>query len=309
MGILILDKNRDMTPWVAALQQQLPAANIEVYPKVKDAAAIDFVITMRPDQASFQQFPNIKVVHCIGAGVNYILESKVVTEDMLLARIVDPYLTEDMWEFVLSVVLTQIKNLPIFVEQQRQQKWKPMPYRRFKETNIAVLGLGKIGAYTAAEFAKLGFQVTGWSNSKKNILGVESYIGLEQLPNCLEKADFLVNILPLTASTKHILNKTNLQHLPQGAFLINVGRGQHNQESDIIELLDSGHLLGALLDVFSQEPLPVSHPFWHHPKVYITPHIASVTNAHSAVTQIADNYRRFKKGIALENVVSLEKGY
>jgi len=172
-----------------------------------------------------------------------------------------------------------------------------MSYRRFKETNIAILGLGKIGAYTAAEFAKLGFSVTGWSNSQKNIPGVESYVGLEQLPTCLEKADFLVNILPLTASTKHILNKTNLQYLPQGAFLINVGRGLHNQETDIIELLDNGHLSGALLDVFSQEPLPASHPFWKHPKVFLTPHVASVTNANSAVMQIADNYRRFKKGI------------
>ena len=309
MGILLLDRNRDLNPWVMALQQQLPNANIEVYPKVRDIAAIDFVITMRPDPISFQQFPNVKVVHCIGAGVNYILEANVVTEAMILARIVDPYLTEDMWEFVLSVVLTQIKNLPTFVEEQRVRNWKPMSYRRFKETNIAVLGLGKIGAYTAAEFAKLGFQVTGWSNSKKNILGVESYVSLEQLPKCLEKADFLVNILPLTASTKHILNKVNLQYLPQGAFLINVGRGQHNQEADIIELLDRGHLSGALLDVFSQEPLPATHPFWKHPKVFVTPHIASVTNANSAVTQIADNYKRFKKGIALENVVSLEKGY
>lgn len=309
MGILLLDRNRDMTPWVNALQKQLPNVKIEVYPRVQDTTAIDFVITMRPDFASFQQFPNIKVVHCLGAGVNYILDEKVVTEDMILARIVDPYLTEDMWEFVLSVVLTQIKNLPFYVAQQRQSNWKPMSYRRFKETNIAILGLGKIGAYTAAEFAKLGFSVTGWSNSQKNIPGVESYVGLEQLPTCLEKADFLVNILPLTASTKHILNKTNLQYLPQGAFLINVGRGLHNQETDIIELLDNGHLSGALLDVFSQEPLPASHPFWKHPKVFLTPHVASVTNANSAVMQIADNYRRFKKGIALENVVSLEKGY
>lgn len=309
MGILILDRNRDMTPWVAALQKQLPDANIELYPKVQNAAAIDFMVTMRPERATFLKFPNVKVVHCIGAGVNYILEEKVVTKEMVLARIVDPYLTEDMWEFVLSVVLTQIKNLPTFVELQKQGNWKPMSYRRFKETNVAILGLGKIGAYTAAQFAKLGFQVTGWSNSQKNIPGVKSYIGLEGLPKCLEKADFLVNILPLTPSTTHILNKSNLQHLPKGAFLINVGRGLHNHETDIMELLDNGHLSGALLDVFSVEPLPSSHPFWKHPKVYITPHIASVTNANSAVTQIADNYKRFKKGIALKNIVALEKGY
>lgn len=309
MGILLLDRNRDMTPWVTALQKQLPKATIEVYPKVQDVAAIDFIITMRPERATFQQFPNVKVVHCLGAGVNYILEEKIITKEMTLARIVDPYLTEDMWEFVLSVVLTQIKKLPTYVEQQRLGNWKPMPYRRFKETNIAVLGLGKIGAYTAAQFAKLGFQVTGWSNSQKNIPGVDSYIGVEELSKCLEKANFLVNILPLTPSTTHILNKANLQQLPKGAFLINVGRGLHNQEADIMDLLDNGHLSGALLDVFSKEPLPSSHPFWQHPKVYITPHIASVTNANSAVTQIADNYKRFKKGVALENVVSLEKGY
>ena len=309
MSALIIIEHPIEEKWRAAIQKELPDELIEVYPNVKDPAAVDFIITFKPRKAALKEFPNIKVIQSLGAGVNNIIETNTLTKDMTLARIVDPFLAEDMWEFTLAVVLSEIKNLPKYQVQKAQSLWKPSYYKRFKDTTIGILGLGKIGSCVAANFAKLGFQVKGWSNSQKDIEGVDSYFGKEQLSNALENVDFLINILPLTEATEGILTTSILSKLPKGAFLINVGRGPHNDEAAIMELLDQEHLSGASLDVFHQEPLPVEHPFWQHPKVKITPHVASLTNRSSAAVLIADNYRRFREGKKLNNVVSLERGY
>ena len=309
MSALIIIEHPIEEKWRVAIQKELPDDLIEVYPNVKDPVAVDFIITFKPRKAALQEFPNVKVVQSLGAGVNNIIETNALTKEMTLARIVDPFLAEDMWEFTLAVVLSEIKNLPKYQEQKAQSLWKPSYYRRFRDTTIGILGLGKIGSCVATNFAKLGFQVKGWSNSKKNIVGVDSYAGMEELPNALKEVDFLINILPLTEATEGILTNSTLEKLPKGAFLINVGRGPHNDETAIVQLLDNEHLSGVLLDVFNQEPLPAEHPFWQHPKVKITPHIASLTNRSSAAILIADNYRRFKAGEILANVVSLEKGY
>ena len=309
MSALIIIEHPIEEKWRAAIQKELPEELIEVYPNVQDPAAVDFIITFKPRKAALQEFPNLKVIQSLGAGVNNIIETNALTEDITLARIVDPFLAEDMWEFTLAVVLSEIKNLHQYQEQKRQSLWKPSYYKRFRDTTIGVLGLGKIGSCVATNFAKLGFPVKGWSNSKKNIKGVDSYVGMEELPNALKEVDFLINILPLTDTTEGILTSANLKHLPQGAFLINVGRGPHNDEAAIVHLLDTEHLSGVHLDVFNQEPLPKEHPFWNHPNVKISPHVASLTNRSSAAVLIADNYRRFKAGKELANVVSLERGY
>lgn len=309
MSALILIEHKVEEKWRAAIQKEIPDEVVEVYPNVKDPTTVDFIITFKPRKAALQEFPNIKVIQSLGAGVNNIIETNAVTKDMTLARIVDPFLAEDMWEFTLAVVLSEIKNLPKYQEQKAQSLWKPSYYKRFRDTTIGILGLGKIGTCVATNFAKLGFQVKGWSNSKKNITGVESYAGKGELSNALKNVNFLINILPLTEATEGILNIATLEHLPKGAFLINVGRGPHNDEAAIIQLLDTEHLSGVSLDVFNQEPLPAEHAFWQHPKVKITPHIASLTNRSSAAVLIADNYRRFRAGKPLANVVSLEKGY
>ena len=309
MSILLFFEKKRPKAWLETLRSELPQTKIEVYPNVENPDDIEFIIAFRPKKEEFEQFPNVKVVQSFGAGINYILEANVLTEQMTLARMVDPYLQEDMFEFVLNAILIHLKNIPAYIEQQRQEIWKPHFYRRISETTIAILGLGQVGGYVAQKLSRLGFKVKGWSNSKKNISGVESFVGQEGLKNCLNGTDILINILPLTPETHQILNQTNLQHLPKGAFLINVGRGGHNHEQGIIDLLDSNHLSGALLDVFDQEPLSQSHPFWKHPKVIITPHIGSLTNPISASKLIAENYRRFKSGQTLKNVVDLKKGY
>ena len=309
MAVLLILDDRDNSEWTSLVKQQLPDTSVEVYPSVKDPLAIEFIISMRPKKEQVAQFSNAKVIHAIGAGVNYIIDEGAVLEGMQLARIVDPFLSADMFEFCLGVVIEQIKNLATYRQFQGQKEWQQLPYKRFQDTQVAILGLGKIGGYVAERFATLGFLVNGWSRSLKNIQGVKSYTGEAGLQECLQQADFLINILPLTNSTKHILNKKTLGYLPKGAYLINVGRGKHNQEEDIIHCLNEGHLSGALLDVFNKEPLPIQHPFWSHPTIQVTPHIASLSNPSSVVAMVVDNYKRFKRGEPMHNLVSLEKGY
>jgi len=291
------------------VQEKAPEATVEIYPNVKDLAAIQFIICWKPKKGILSQFPNVKVLQSLGSGVNHIFRENTIPPEAVITRIVDKNLTRDMWEFTLTVVLTQMRRLPLYAKNQERRIWKPRSYRRMRDTTVAVLGLGKIGGYVAEQFAALGFKVKGWSNSKKNIPKVESYAGLDELPTCLKEVDYLISILPLTPATTGILNKENLQHLKKGAFILNVGRGPHQNETDLIALLDSGHLSGVLLDVFATEPLPSKHPFWTHPKIQITPHVASLTDLNSASDLIVENYRRLKVGEDLLNVVSLDKGY
>ncbi len=309
MSVLFLDQRKNVKYWLKALKKALPNTKIEAYPQVEKPEEVEFIITMKPKKEVIDRFPNAKVIQSFGAGVDHILAEKVLKKGVILARVVDPYLTEDMFEFILTGVLIQMKCLPIYINQQKKGLWKPREYKRIQDITIAILGLGKIGGTVGMKLAALGFRVKGWSNSAKNLIGVNSFIGKENLADCLADAHFLVNILPATPRTFQILNRNNLQYLPQGAFLINVGRGSHMHEADLLHLLNEKQLSGVLLDVFNEEPLRSDHFFWEHPKVLLTPHIASRTNPDSAAQQIGENYRRFKANLPLENVVELVKGY
>ncbi len=308
MSILLIFENKDVTPWYKALKSKLPNAVIEVYPNVNNFASVDFVICWKPNKNVLQQFPNAKVIQSVGASIDHITNSQSV-KNITISRIIDPQLSQDMWEFLLSVVMTQLKNTKTYLDQQKHEIWKQHNYKTINNTTVSILGLGNIGGYVARKFASIGFRVKGWSNSEKQILNVSSFYGNSQLDSFLNDSDFLINLLPLTDKTKGILNKSTFQKLPKNSFLINVGRGEHVVETDLIESLNSSKLSGALLDVFAVEPLPKTHAFWCHPKILITPHVASLTNVESASEQIVDNYNRFINNKKLLHTVSLEKGY
>lgn len=309
MSILLVFENKDVSPWAKMLKAKLPETSIEIYPDVKDKAAVDFVICWKPKKNVFAEFPNIKVIQSVGASIDHITNSQVLNKGEIVTRIVDDRLSHDMWEFTLSIVLAQQKNLKTYLQNKESKEWKPKDYKSTDKTSVSIMGLGSIGTHVAEQFALFGFKVKGWSNSPKEISNVESFIGKEELNAFLNDSDFLINLLPLTKETENILNKHTLQKLPKHSFLINVGRGEHLVEADLIELLDSTMLSGAFLDVFRTEPLPTDHPFWSHPKIQITPHIASLTNVESAINQIIENYNRFLNNKELLNTVSLSKGY
>ena len=309
MSIVLIFNNKDPKNWADSLKEKLSETAIHVYPNVDNPDLVEFAICWKPNNYVLQQFPNLKIIQSIGAGVDHITRTQIIQPHQTLTRIVDENLTNDMWEFLLAAVLSNIKKMPFYTHQQIVKNWRPTRYGVIKNTTICILGLGEIGAFVAAQFAALGFVVKGWSQSNKNIENVQCYAGENGFNACLHDADFLINLLPLTPATENILSKNTLKQTKKGAFLINVGRGEHVVEADLLEFLDDNYLSGALLDVFRVEPLPQEHLFWTHPKIQITPHIASLTNFESATTQIAQNYRNFISGVALQNVVSLSKGY
>ena len=309
MSIVLIFENKNVEPWRRALQEKLPKTTIEVYPNVKDKEAIKFIICWKPKKDICKQFPNCKVLQSVGASVDHITNSQTIGTKTIVTRIVDDKLSEDMWEFLITIVLSELKNTRRYEIQQSEKVWQQHEYKSIRETTVSILGLGSIGGYAAEKFAELGFKVKGWSTSKKNIPDVISYQEVHELDLFLEDADFLINILPLTDRTQGIINKNTLQKVPKNTFFINVGRGEHVVEEDLLHQLDISMLSGAFLDVFRTEPLQKEHPFWNHPKIKITPHIASLTNIETAIDQIVENYKRLEKNEELLHVVSLKKGY
>jgi len=209
----------------------------------------------------------------------------------------------------LAGVMSHLKRLSLYDQYTKDQNWRPIAYKSIREVTIGILGLGKIGAPVSSRIGAMGFKVKAWSSTHKEIQNVSAYYGEDGLKSVLQSTDILINILPLTEQTKDILNAQNLKQLNEGAFMINVGRGEHLVENDLLDLLNSNHLSGALLDVFRTEPLPKDHVFWKNEKIRITPHIAAITNVVSASQIVVANYLNFQKGCNLLNKVSIKKGY
>lgn len=307
MSLLICFNNKDPHPWSNILKERLPNVDIEIYPSVKDKLKVTFVLCWKPDKNVLEQFPNLKVIQSVGASIDHITTSQNLNDNFAVSRIVDHHLSEDMYEFVLASILSHIKDFPAYNQDKAQKIWKQKPYKTISNSTIGLLGTGKIGAHVAAKLAQIGFTVKAWSRSEKNITQVSTFYGETGLTATLQDTDILINILPLTEETTDILNYQTLSQLNPNAYLINVGRGEHLVEADLIKLLDQGHLSGALLDVFRTEPLPVGHPFWAHKKIRITPHVAAITRLDSASDLVAANYQRMMEGQDLLNLVSIEK--
>lgn len=309
MSIAILTNYKDASVWKDALAAKLPEVSIDVFGEREEALAAEFLVCWKPEKDQLRGFTKLKVIQSLGAGVDHIFDTNDITPPVKVVRIIDERLTVDMWEYTLAATMAHLKDFAKYNRQERYTYWRQHTYKTIPETRVSVMGLGKIGGYVAQQFAKLGFKTQGWSNSSKKIRKVKNFVGMKGLPKMLSKTNILINILPLTTATKGILNQDLLSHLSKGAYLINVGRGGHLVEGDLIPLIDSGQLAGATLDVFEKEPLPITHPFWKHPKIQVTPHVASLTNVESAVNQVVENYLRMMQGQALLNEVSAVKGY
>ena len=308
MSVALIFNQKPTEEWQRNLQELFPDTKVEVYPNISNPEDVEFIATWKPHKNYVAEFPNLKVVQSVGAGIDHLLHTKI-PDSIKVTRIVDPALKQEMFEHVLACVMTSMKNLLTYYKDQVRKEWKPTIYQNIKETTITILGLGEIGKLVAEQFVALGFQVKGWSNSPKNINGVESFSGKEGLNAAISKTNFIVNILPLTDDTEGILNKDFFKECSVHAVLINVGRGAHLVEKDLLIAIEEKQIKEAYLDVFVEEPLPENHPFWTNENVYVTPHIASVTNATTALKQVADNYNRMKNNETLLNEVSLERGY
>ena len=306
MSVLLICTGRDPQVWVNAIREQQPNVKLYVYPEAHDPKEITYVVTWKHPKGVFNKYSNLEVIASIGAGVDHIISDPEIPEKAQITRIIDEQLTKDMSTFVLALVLDKIRNISL---HHREKNWSPISYHTEDEENIGIMGLGVLGRAAALNLSKNGFKVSGWSKSKKKIEGVNTYHGQNGLQGFLKETSILICLLPLTSETECLLNKELFEKLPKGAYLINVARGEHLVEHDLLEMLDKNHLSGASLDVFRTEPLPEEHPFWKHPKVHITPHIASVTDPKKVVYQLMENYSRLMNGEPLRNVVEIKKQY
>lgn len=306
MSFLIISSNRDPKAWTEALKNYDPQLDIEVFPEVQNPEKVEFVLSWRHPHMDFKRYPNLKVIASMGAGIDHIIEDPNIPESIKITRVIDEQITKDMSVFVLALVLEQLRNIS---QHYCSSEWKQKKYGRPEDVQIGIMGLGKLGKAAAEKLRQNDFNVAGWSNSPKQIEGVNSYYGNDQLEDFLKETNVLVCLLPLTSKTKNILNKRLFERLPKDAYIINVARGGNLVEEDLLEMIKNGHLSGASLDVFRKEPLPENHPFWKEEKIKVSPHIASVTHPASVAPQLVENYRRLKDGRDLKNVVSRKKEY
>ncbi len=307
MALLLIKNDHNYDSWLKALHSDAP---FEVFTPetVQDKADIKMALTWKAPAGSFDIYPNLEVVGSMGAGVDHLFADPSLPKNVALTRVVDEKLSGDMQEFVLALCLNQLKNIHHYANLQRSANWEPTPYRRVADVIIGILGFGTLGQAVGKKLKEVGFQVSGWSKSRKEVEGINSF-SENELPEFLSTCAILVCLLPLTAATDGILNTVLFQQLPKGAYLINVARGGHLKESDVLAALDSGQLSGAALDVFNTEPLPIDHPVWKRAEIIITPHVASMSNAASVAPQVIENYRRMERGEELLNRVSREKNY
>lgn len=287
----------------------MPELEVRLWPEIGDPAEIEYALVWRPEAGLLASLPNLKLILSLGAGVDHLLGDPSLPREVPLVRLVDPYLTDAMSEYVALQVLRLHRHDLDYQVQQRVQIWREIEQKNAGERRVGILGFGEIGEATGRRLAALGFPVSGWSRRERTIPGFTLYAGSEGLPRLLAESEILVCLLPLTAETEGILNARSFARLPRGAGLVNAGRGPHLVEEDLIPALDSGQLSAAALDVFRIEPLPSEHPFWRHPRILVTPHIAGATNPLSAAPVVIDNIRRCAAGRPLVNQVDLRRGY
>lgn len=300
---------------VKSFEQELLAALTQFAPDLDvclpdDPAAVQAEVAACwfPQAGQLARLPHLKLVHSVAAGIDHLNTSLLAT-DVAICRVVDEHHQRGMLEYIQWGVLYFQRHFDQALHNQRNRHWQRYPQLSAGQLRLGFLGLGAMGAYIAAHFAQQGYNVSGWARSKKCIPGVTAYSGDNQLNTFLGDVDLLINLLPLTPQTENILSQPLFARLPQGAALINCGRGKHLNGDDLLAGIGSHHLRGAILDVFPQEPLPPNHPLWNTPGVVITPHMASAAPIQAIATQIADNARRLHEGRELLNKVNREMGY
>jgi glyoxylate/hydroxypyruvate reductase A len=270
---------------------------------------IEIALAWKPTPGLLASFGNLKLIVSLGMGVDHLLADDKLPEGVPIVRIMDEGLVGQMSEYALYWGLWHHRDIEKYAASQRAGKWKPEEFVDTIHRRIGVMGLGSIGQDTAKKFAALGFPTAGWSRTQKTLPGVETFHGPDGLQQFLRRTDILVNVLPLTRETRGIMDKTLFAALPKGAFVINMGRGGHVVDDDLLAALDSGHVSGAALDVFNVEPLPPEHPYWTHPRVHITPHMAGYTNPRTASPGVIDNIKALRAGQPLKNTVDPKTGY
>jgi glyoxylate/hydroxypyruvate reductase len=308
MKILVQSTGLDIVPGIIAeLKKHQPDWQYFAWPSDEPC---DYVIGWKPPAELFARQPNLKAVINYGAGVDAILATGAVPAHMPIIRLEDAGMAQQMAEYAIYGVIHHQRNMRIYRAQQRDAHWQQHEDRgNVRSPSVGVMGLGEMGGAVASRLAAFGYSVRGWSRSKHHINNVTTFAGSTELATFLSGADVLVSMLPLTESTRGMVNAATLAQLPRGAFLVNAGRGGHLVDADVLAALNSGQLGGALLDVFHEEPLPKAHPYWAHPNVIVTPHIAATTPIKDACAQIVAKISAMERGEVVSGIVDPNVGY
>ncbi len=309
-AIAYISRDTDGVQWRSVLEAGLGPIDFRIMQDLGNKADVEVALAWKPQPGELASFPNLKMIVSLGMGVDHLLAGgDRVPAGVPITRIMDDGLVGQMTEYALYWALRHHRDIDKYTASQRASTWKVETFVDTIHRRIGISGLGVIGKNTANRFAALGFPTAGWSRSSKTLPGVETFHGTNGLQKFLARTDILVNVLPLTRETHGLLDAKFFAALPKGAYVINMGRGGHVVDADLLAALDSGHLSGAALDVFNEEPLPTGHPYWAHPKVYVTPHIAGATNPRTASPGVIENIKRLRAGQPLINTIDPQFGY
>ncbi|MDB5747194.1 MAG: glyoxylate/hydroxypyruvate reductase [Massilia sp.] len=309
MRILLYRGDGVVTPWAQDFARAMPGAQILGWKEGQTLPPCDYAVLWNPAPALLAQLAGVKAVFLMGAGVDAILKFGDALPAVPIVRLGDAGMAVQMAEYVAYATLRYFRRFDEYEEQARHGLWSPLaPYAK-EDFTIGVMGLGKLGLRVVETMRSFGFPVRGWSRTPKELPGVACFAGMESLDAFLSGTRVLVSLLPLTLETNNLLDRRRLSTLPKGAYLINVARGAQVAEPDLLALIRSGHIEGATLDVFRNEPLPAPHPFWEEPRITITPHISALTIRGEAVRQIIDKIAAFEAGQPVDDVVDRQKGY
>lgn len=272
---------------------------------------IDVAVCWFPPHGLLAQLPNLQLIQSLAAGIDHIAADADLPRQLPLCRIVDTTMAAGMKAYVSWAVVQQHRGMAAYVTSSAAGRWEEQPVVSPRHHRVGIAGLGTLGMACAEALATIGYQVRGWSRSAKQNLpeGVQSFHGDDQLGDFLSGCDTLVCLLPLTTQTHGFLNAALFAQLPRGAHLINVGRGDHLVEADLLTALQSGQLSGATLDAFSVEPLPADHPFWREPRILVTPHISTRTDPAVIAQQTLANLATLRQGERPPHLVDLTRGY
>ncbi|WPR76668.1 glyoxylate/hydroxypyruvate reductase A [Algoriphagus sp. NG3] len=306
MSLAIISPGKNPDVWIKEFRALAPDLTIEVYPEIKEPEKVAYVFLWQHPEGILSDFPQLKLISSMGAGVDHILRDKTIPDSLPIVRIVDEKLTFSMTNYVVMGVLNFHRQTLRYQINQSQKIWDMSNPEL--EVTIGVMGVGALGKDVMDKLDYMGFPVVGFGSSEKSDFEYPYYAG-DKLEEFLQQVNVLVCLLPLTPDTENILDLALFEKCNPGTYLINVARGKHLVEEDLVTAIEKGYLSGAMLDVYREEPLPEEHPFWNNPKITMTPHIASVTNPQAAAPQVIENISRMREGKELVNVVDRKRGY
>lgn len=308
MSILYRSDAPRAAAWASYFAEHAPDLDFRVWPNAGNLDEIEYLIAWQAPREFLARLPRLKALFSSGAGVDHV-DFSAVPAHIPIVRMVEPGIINGMVEYVSLAVLALHRDFFDYVAAKAERTWNPLEVPPASARTVGVMGMGSLGQAVLARLASYGFRLRGWNRSLREMEGVESFAGPDQLQPFLGGCDILICLLPLTPATTGILNRELFSALPTGAALINVGRGPHLVDADLIEALDSGRLSRAILDVTDPEPLPPEHPFWTHPRVFVTPHVASMTQPETAAPILLENLRRHQRGEQFVGVVDRTRGY